>query len=169
MFDPGSSRTWGRIKVTGFQPDLESETRHSDASLQREAPTRCRNSGWCEVIMRDRNCGLRPSPRGLKSGAGQDSSFALSTAHQVALQPLRSTSAQPKNVIVRPQVRAVKRGQPLKDVGQRALHHPFRPDWISCGYGMSLVRYLTIRRAQRMEAIQRPLLFGNVFKSGSLA
>lgn len=112
---------------------------------------------------------MRPSPRGLKSGAGQDSSFALSTAHQAALQPLRSTSAQPENLIVRPLARAVKRGQPVKDVGQCARHQPFRPEWVSCGYGMSLIRYLTIRRAQRMEAIQCPPFFGNVFKSGSLA
>ena len=111
---------------------------------------------------------MEPSLRRLKSGAGQDSSFALSTAHQAALQPLRSTSAQPENIIVRPSARAVRRGQPVKDVGQRALHQPFRPEWISCGHGMSLVRYLTIRRAQRWKRSDAPL-FGNVFKSGSLA
>lgn len=133
---------------------------------------------------------MEPSPRGLKSRTGQDPSFALSTAHQAALQPLRSTSAQPENLILRPLEQAVMRGQTAKNVGQRTLHQSFRPEWISCGHGMSLVRCdpagealpaelretcprrmrlgagwnfataqsvdLTIRRAQRAEAIQRP-------------
>ena len=146
---------------------------------------------------------MEPSPRGLKSRTGQDPSFALSTAHQAALQPLRGTSAQPENLILRPLERAVMKCQTAKNVGQRTLHQPFRPEWISCGHGMSLIRCdpagealpaapretctrpvrlgagwdlaqaqsidLTIRRAQRTEAIKRTPFFGNVFKSGSLA
>lgn len=103
---------------------------------------------------------MEPPSRGRKSRAGQDPSFALGTAHQAALQPLRSTSAQPEKIIVRPLARAVKRDQPAKNVGQRALPQPFRPEWISCGHGKSLGRCGSVGEALSSSA-QRNLHSAN--------
>ena len=101
-------------------------------------------------------------------GVGQEPSFALSTAHQAALQPLRSSSAQPEDLILRPLERAVMRGQPAKNLGQRTLHQPFRPEWISCGHGMSLVRCDPAGEALHSSA-QRNLHSANVTSAQFLA